>query len=229
MVKDRLLVIEPHSDDSAIGAGAYLEHQSSIYDLYFLLVSASSLELKHKYVSRETRLDEYQKYVNSLGGQYLKANSRNPNINLPIDKETYLDTVPMGDLVSAIENTINKIKPSELLIMGPSFYKDHTIVYEAVEASTRPTFEFTVNKVLLMENPTYVHSWEKNLKPNYYFCINEDQLKRKLDRFEKYFPSQIRGGSNYLSREIIKQWSRYRGLEARSNYAEAFTLLFQKI
>lgn len=125
----------------------------SKYDMYFQLVTASSLKLHHKYVSREERIYEYSQYVKSLGGKLVNSKSRNNEFILPIDKESRLDTISQGDLVSAIENAIYEIRPDELLIMGPSFHHDHTIVYEAVKAATRPTFKFTIKKSSLWKVP----------------------------------------------------------------------------
>ena len=224
----KVLIIEPHSDDSAIAAGGYL-HKCSLEDckLYFVLVSASSLNLRHKYVSREERIREYISYVNSLGGKFIKPSTKNKKITLPIDNESKLDTVPRADLVNAIEEAILEILPDEILVMGPSFHHDHTIVYEAVKAATRPTFKFCPKTILVMENPTYIHKWEELSSPNNYCLLSEEDLERKFNRFKECFPSQIRDDSNYLSKKGIKKWAQYRGMESRSEYAEAFFCLFR--
>ncbi len=75
-----------------------------------------------------------------------------------------------------------------------------------------------------MENPTYVHSIgpSTDFAPDLYVSLSEEQLTQKLDLFTSCFPSQVREGHNYLSAEGIRAWSRYRGIEARCMYAEAF-------
>ena len=230
MKNKKLLIIEPHSDDSAIAAGGYL-HSCFMNncELYFVLVSASSLELRHKFVSREERIKEYESYVDSLKGTFVKPSSKNEKITLPIDKESRLDTVPKADLVNAIEEAILDIRPDEILVMGPSFHHDHTIVYEAVKAATRPTFSFCPQTILVMENPTYIHKWEEISSPNNYFLLSEKDLNIKFNRFKDCFPSQIRGEENYLSKKGITNWAKYRGMEARAEYAEAFYCLFRII
>jgi len=227
--KKKILIVEPHSDDSAIAAGAYLQKCSIECDLYFVLVSASSLNLRHKYVSKEERIVEYQNYVDSLNGRFIRPYSQAKNIQLPVDMESKLDLVSKADLVNAIEQSIIMIEPDEILVMGPSFHHDHTIVFECVKAATRPTFHQKIKQVLIMENPTYVHSWNMEYTPNVYFQANKKEIDLKLDRFEKMFPSQIRSKGNYLSREGILKWSKYRGIEARTEYAEAFHCLFRLI
>ena len=76
----------------------------------------------------------------------------------------------------------------------------------------------------VMENPTYVHSIgpSTDFAPDLYVSMSEEQLTRKLELFASFFPSQVRDEPNYLSLEGIRAWSRYRGIEARCMYAEAF-------
>ena len=229
MKKKRILVIEPHSDDSAIAAGGYLEHCKNNHELFFVLVAASSVQLRHKFVSKEERINEYERYVDSLNGKLLRPQSQNKVIKLPTDMDSKLDQVSKADLVNAIEESIFEAKPDEILVMGPSFHHDHTIVYESVKAATRPTFSYSASSILIMENPTYIHSWDTNFTPNTYFVMTEDILQSKLDRFKEYFPSQMRTSGNYLSLEGITRWAKYRGIEARSNYAEAFHTIYRKI
>ena len=79
-----------------------------------------------------------------------------------------------------------------------------------------------------MESPTYIHTWNQEMKPNFFFTFDQKGLQRKIERFENCFPSQIREEPNYYSRKGIKKWSSYRGFEARSEYAEAFKMIFEK-
>ena len=228
--KRKILIIEPHSDDSAIAAGGYLNNcKKKEYELYFVLVSASSLRLHHGDVSREERIKEYNSYVDSLNGTFIRPTSSDKDFKLPLDKESKLDTVSKANLVSAIEKSILDVLPDEILVMGPSFHHDHTIVYEAVRAATRPTFKFCPKSILIMENPTYVHSWEGLSTPNSYFQLSKEDLENKLKRFESCFPSQIRKEGNYLSKSGITKWAEYRGFEARCDYAEAFYSIFKII
>lgn len=229
MKKRKILIIEPHSDDSAIAAGGYLEHCKNNCELYFVLVTASSVQLRHKFVSKEERINEYQNYVKSLNGKLLRPKSQNNILTLPTDMDSKLDQVAKADLVNAIEEAIFESKPDEILVMGPSFHHDHTIVYESVKAATRPTFSYSPESILIMENPTYIHSWDMNFTPNTYFVMTDEILQSKLERFRKFFPSQIRSSGNYLSLEGLTRWAKYRGIEARSNYAEAFHTIYRRI
>jgi LmbE family N-acetylglucosaminyl deacetylase len=143
---------------------------------------------------------------------------------LPFDADAKLDTVPKALLVSAFESAISIVQPDVLICQGPSFHHDHTITYEAVIAATRPTARFCPKEIFIMENPTYVHSLgpSTDFKPTLYCSLSEEEMEQKIELFRRCFPSQIRDGENYLSPEGITAWARYRGIECRSRYAEAF-------
>lgn len=220
MSHNDVIVVEAHSDDSAISAGGLISHLSKDLQIYFLLITASDLNLNHcGQLGKDIRSSEYNRYVRSFNGIWYKEDG------LPLDAESTLDMVPRKDLVSKIEKAISRIKPKIMILQGPSFHHDHSIVYESAIAATRPTSLFCPDEIYVMENPTYVHSLgpSTDFKPDFYLSMNEHQLQHKLDLFAECFPSQIRDSPNYLSLEGIRAWARYRGIEARCQYAEAFS------
>jgi len=230
MIKNKkILIIEPHSDDSIISCGGYLLKNKDRFDLNFCLVCASDLNMYHGKVSRKTRVDEYIKYVDYFNGKFITPS--NEGDILPLDMEGKLDLVPRAKLVRLIEKAIFEVEPDILMVMGQSFHHDHTIVYEAVIAATRPTSTFSPKEIYIMENPTYVHSFSlaDRVIPDTYVKLSKAEVEKKLNCFKDIFPSQIRDGDNCLSPEGIKNWARYRGVEARCNYAEAFQTFLRVI
>lgn len=128
------------------------------------------------------------------------------------------------EIVIAIEKVISTVQPDILICQGPSFHHDHTIVYEATIAATRPTARFCPQEIYVMENPTYVHSIgpSTDFKPDFYCQLTSQEMEQKLERFTKCFPSQIRNGKkNYLSADGIRRLAQYRGIEAGCEYPEA--------
>lgn len=225
-MKKKVLVIEAHSDDSAISIGGFLEKFRDIYDYHFALVCSSDIVFHHAgLVTRDQRISEYEKFVQHFEGTFHRTKS------LPFDKESKLDMVSRHAIVTALEEVIEKVRPEILIFQGPSFHHDHTVVYEATIAATRPTARHYPETLLVMENPTYVHSLgpSTDFKANYYVTLTESQLERKLHNFKKYFPSQIRDDENYLSAEGLRSWARYRGVESRSKYAEGLHLYSEVI
>lgn len=219
MTKERLLVIEAHSDDSAISAAGYLEKNRDRFEYHFLCATISDIRMHHcGIVTRRERIEEYDSYVRHFDGTWHRTN------NLPFDSDARLDLTPKCEIVAAFEKVLQAVEPKVLLLQGPSFHHDHTIVYEAAIAATRPTARFCPDEILIMENPTYVHSLgpSTDFKPTTYCALTEEDLERKLNCFRECFPSQIREDQNYLSAEGITAWARYRGIECRRQYAEAF-------
>jgi LmbE family N-acetylglucosaminyl deacetylase len=217
--RKRLLVVEAHSDDSAISASGFLEKFRHDYEMHFVLVTVSDIYMHHcGHLTRAERLTEYENYVRHFNGHW------NRHGELPFDADARLDTIPKRNVVSAIESVISAVEPDVMIVQGPSFHHDHTIVYEATIAATRPTARHCPKEMYVMENPTYVHSIgpSTDFAPDLYVSLSEEQLTQKLDLFGRCFPSQVREGPNYLSSEGIRAWSRYRGIEARCMYAEAF-------
>ena len=217
--KEKLLVVEAHSDDSAISASGFLEKLHHEYEMHFVLVTVSDIYMHHcGNLTRAERLHEYENYVRHFNGSWHRTGE------LPFDADACLDTLPKRSIVSAIESTISAVEPDIMIIQGPSFHHDHTIVYEATIAATRPTAQHCPKEIYVMENPTYVHSIgpSTDFAPDLYVTLNEEQLTKKLELFARCFPSQVRDAPNYLSSDGIRAWSRYRGIEARCLYAEAF-------
>ena len=228
-MKKKVLVIEPHSDDGIIGAGGYFLKFAEKIDFYFCLITASTLNLNHGKVSKKTRILEYKEYVKYFSGKFMRNYDGNENF-LPLDEESKLDLYSKAKLINIIENIISEVSPDTLMVSGPSFHQDHQIVYESTIAATRPTRALTVKEILIMENPTYVHTpYDNFFKPNLYVELNEDLIDKKCKIFEDLFPSQYRKKGNYLSKDGIKNHAAYRGIEARSKYAEAFYQFSKKI
>ena len=227
-MKNKILVIEPHSDDGIIGAGGYLLKHKKDSEMFFLLIACSNMNLNHMYdTQRDIRINEFKNYVNYFNGEIIEEIA---GFKLPLEHEAHLDMFPRHDLVKIIETSINSIKPDKVLVSGISFHHDHRAVYEATIAAMRPTSLFFPDQILIYENPTYVHSTDpfSNFKGNHYEILSEDQVDLKIKIFKDLFPSQIRESKNYLSPESIKSWAKYRGMEARTDYAEAFQIYIQK-
>lgn len=226
MTEQNLLVIEAHSDDSAISIAGFLEKNRARYDYHFALICLSTVDLHHAgRVTSNQRGDEYQAYVDHFGGTWHKEGG------LPFDSDGVLDQMPKKNLVSAIERVISKVKPDVLVFQGASYHHDHTLVYEATVAATRPTARHLPREMYIMENSTYFHSLgpQTDFKPDVYVSLTEEDMTKKLDCFRTCFPSQIRQNENYLSEDGIRSWARYRGIEARCLYAEALKTFIRVI
>lgn len=230
MKKRKILVIEPHSDDSMISGSGYLEKNKKNFEFHFLLMAASTTDFLHakNNIHVNTRLEEYENYTKHFKGKWHKKSG---DFDLPLNEDCTLDLYPKKNLVKIIETIILNIRPHIILLCGPSFHHDHTAVYEASIAALRPTINYCPEEILVAENPTYMHSKNpyNEFIPNYFISMNEKEIEKKINNFKLLFPSQLRKTGNVLSPEGIKAWARYRGIEARCKYAEAFYQYFRKI
>lgn len=224
----RLLVIEAHSDDSALGAQGLIRkliHQG--YEAYFVVIAVSNTSFYHcGLVTAEQRKVEYGNYVKRMGGIWL-------NEVFPLDEEARLDRFERRLLVSKIEKIIHAVDPDILICQAPSFHQDHAATYEATIAAIRPTIKRCPREILLMENSTYVHSLgpSTDFKPTTYCELSEEDMEDKIQCFTECFPTQVRPDmDNCLSTEGIRALARYRAFESRSElYAEAFMTYMRRI
>jgi LmbE family N-acetylglucosaminyl deacetylase len=224
--KLKLLVVDAHSDDSMISSGGFLEKHRHIYEYHFVLVACSDITLHHcGPVSRQERMDEYADFVRHFDGVWHHTSV------LPFDADSRMDTVPRSEVVRALENVFAQLKPEVLICHGPSFHQDHTATYEATLAAIRPTARFMPREIYIAENPTYVHSIgpQTEQHSDFFVELNESEMAAKVKLLKRFFPTQVRADGNYLSPEGITSWARYRGIEARCKYAEAFETFMRVI
>ena len=222
MSKKECLIIEPHSDDSCISSYGFLNKYREIYNYNFLLMFCSDVKLCHRnsIVTKQDRESEYKNYVRNLCGNYLG----DIECFSPIDADTKSDSILYSELVGMVERAISMIKPDLMIIQGRSIHQDHENCYRACMTALRPCGKFYPNEILVAENPTQVH-WDntyKKLEPTTYCELSELEIDLKILTYKSCFPSQARSADNYLSNEGIKEFARYRGLESRRKYAEAF-------
>lgn len=224
----RLLIIEPHSDDSALGAqGLIHKLVKQGYEAFFVVIAVSDTTFHHcGLVTAQQRREEYRNYVKYMNGTWIHD-------DFPIDEDTRLDRLERRALVYKLERIIKDVDPDILLCQAPSFHQDHTATYEAVMAAIRPTAQKCPREILLMENATYVHSLgpSTDFKPTTYCALSEEDMVDKIRCFRECFPSQIRNDkTNNLSIEGMQVLAKYRALECRAeHYAEAFVTYLRRL
>jgi LmbE family N-acetylglucosaminyl deacetylase len=231
-MKPKILIIEPHSDDAMIGMGGYLLRFREQFDFHFLLLTRSDIVLNHTgLVKKETRADEYKDFVEFFSGHWITHLSADSSVQLPLDCDGSLYAYNYSKLVRIIETVIDEVRPEKLFCCWPSFHQDHSTAYRATISATRPTAGYCPKEIFFYENPTYVHEAPSDfpVRPTYFVELDHSTLMSKLSAIQSLFPSQSRETGNVLSANGIEAWARYRGIEARTEYAEAFFCLRQII
>jgi LmbE family N-acetylglucosaminyl deacetylase len=101
------------------------------------------------------------------------------------------------------------------LVLAPSrtdAHQDHRLIAELAPTVWRD------HLVLHYEIP----KWDGDFsRPWLYVDLTEEQLREKVTRLHKAFPSQV--GHDWFDEEVFAGLARLRGMECRARYAEAFT------
>jgi LmbE family N-acetylglucosaminyl deacetylase len=193
----RIVALAAHPDDLEIGCGGTL-----------LRLAAEVPDLSVEYVlatGTQDRLDEARTAADLfLPGVPVHIRSGGlPDGRLPAHwaavKELLEETARSG--------------PADL-VLAPSVgdaHQDHRTVAEIVTTVWRDEL------VLRYEIP----KWDGDIgRPALYVPLSEEQMREKIVRLHKAFPSQR--GRDWFDDEVFLGLARVRGMECRARYAEAF-------
>jgi LmbE family N-acetylglucosaminyl deacetylase len=136
------------------------------------------------------------------------------------DLEVELHDLPDGRLPACygqakeiLEGVAGSFRPD--VILAPSAgdaHQDHRTVAELVPTAFRDQL------YLAYEIP----KWDGDLtRPNTYFPLTDEVVRRKVELLGKCYPSQH--GRDWWGEETFLALARLRGMECRAHYAEAFT------
>jgi len=209
----KILIIVPHADDEIISFGGYIIDELSKGSEIHIRIAAIGGE--HRLQNEMVRFGEFTSVMNELG--------------LPKDNYSFysrgtdakLSELGRCKLTTLIDNTIDTIKPDEVLTCYPSTHQDHKFLYECFMASMRLRDGFMPKKVLFGEYPFILTSIGLPFNGKYYHPLSEETLNKKIDLFYKY-ESQVRPSPSPLGERGIRILATTRGLECGSDYAELF-------
>jgi LmbE family N-acetylglucosaminyl deacetylase len=215
------LIISPHGDDEALGAGALIAdcaRRPIPVHVLFVATDAS----RHYGLGRETtlaeRLEEITASARVLGFTYdvLFAGQ---------GKLERLDTLPLRALVDAIERTVDERAPDLVVVPhGDDYDQDHVACFRAAHAALRPmpatTGKHFVGKVVSYEMPKL--EWAVTpFRPNLYLAADAELIDRKCAAIAAY-ETQLRPEPHIRSIENIRRLAGLRGAEIGTELAEAY-------
>jgi len=199
------LIISPHADDEVLGCGGILDHHCFVY-YCGLDESLVKPDPEHR-IPLDEIFEEIKQVSTFLGFKY--------EYNL----ETRVNYYREQELITLIEDLINKLKPEFIFLPQPGFNQDHRTVFDASFIALRQHDEnHFVNKVLVYEAVHDVLWNYRDCKPNYFVEIN---IERKLRAYQLY-KSQVR---SFRSVEDLRNVAAIRGKMANCGHAEAFEIL----
>lgn len=213
----KTLIIAPHADDEVLGCGGLIAKYSSSVEFHVALATVGDITFHHagKVIGAETRKAEFARAMESLGVTSLEV--------LFEGYESKMDTLPLREIVTKLDNLIRAAQPTAVLIPYPSFHQDHQVVFKAAFAALRPQPHNHVKFVAMFEYPLIAWNYESLNSSMIYINIT-DTIDRKIEAL-KCHASQIRPGRHTINPETVALWAEKRGLEVGIQFAEAYRLL----
>jgi LmbE family N-acetylglucosaminyl deacetylase len=220
-----VLVVAAHPDDEILGCGgtvARLAREGREVRIAILAEGMSS-----RYAHRE---DADPQQLRQLHVQAQQAADKVGAKELVLCKlpDNRLDTVPLLDVVKAVEDLIARFRPEVVYTHHPGDLNiDHGVVHRAVLTATRPVNGQCVRDVYAFEVPSSTE-WafqriEPPFRPNVFVDI-ADSLETKIAAMDCY-DTEIRKFPHPRSAEALRaiatRWGSVAGLHA----AEAFELI----
>jgi len=204
----RILFLSPHTDDVELGAGGTLvKFLERGYDVFWVVFSTAEDSLPNN-LPKDTLRNEFLSVVNSLG---LKEN----NYKIFSFKVRRLHE-HRQEILEEIVKLRKDIAPE--LVIGPSlndYHQDHQVVaWEMIRAFKNSS------SVICYELPWNHTSFNAQL----FVKLNDNHVKQKVKLLSNY-KSQINLGRRYFSEDFIVGWARMRGIQVKSDYAEAFEVI----
>ena len=144
---ERILIIAPHADDEVLGCGGLIE-KACRYKNEGLVVVMAVGEVTHPHsqqtVTANTRIKELKEALEVLGCHAFEI--------VYHDKDSLLDTIPKFEIISRIDQILDRFQPTMVFIPLPSYHQDHIVLFEACFAALRPRPSKLIKLILLVRH-----------------------------------------------------------------------------
>lgn len=218
-----ILAIAPHPDDETIGAGGLLLRAAAAgREIHWLIVTTMRPEEgwpAERIARREAEID-------SVAREY--GFSSVHRLGLPT---TRLDTLPLGDVIAAIGQVVNKVRPQGILLphRGDA-HSDHQVVHDAGAACAKwfryPSVQWTLAYETLSETDAAIQQMLP-FKADIYVDIS-DYLDRKI-AITRHFSGEFHPFPFPRSDIAVCAQGQVHGAASGFKAAEAFMLLRARV
>ena len=219
-MQSRILIAAPHPDDETLGCGGtLLRHIANGDEVHWLIVTDMSRESGFS----ELQVSKRQREIQKVFETYRFAEVH--NLKFP---PAGLDTLPKGELISAIGQVIKKVMPEIVYLpYRGDVHTDHAVVFDAVVSCTKwfryPFIRRTLCYETLSETDFGLNPEARGFTPNFFVDIT-DYIDKKIE-IAKIYETEIGEFPFPRSPEALIALARLRGAASGCLAAESFVLL----
>jgi LmbE family N-acetylglucosaminyl deacetylase len=219
-LKENVLIIAAHPDDEILGCGGTAARLVGEKKQVFTAILGEGVTSRQEKRDRETN----KAALDRLKEQIVRANKIIGIDDLFVHDfpDNRFDTVPLLDIVKAVEKLIDQTKPDIIFTHhGNDLNADHRLTYQAVLTATRPIRTKTVKEVYSFEILSSTEwNFPANFCPDVFFDI-EKTLNLKLTAIKEY-QQELRDFPHPRSLKGIEVNAMNWGMKSGMKYAEAF-------
>jgi LmbE family N-acetylglucosaminyl deacetylase len=204
-MKERILVLAPHTDDGELGCGGTIARFAEEgHDVYYAALSTAEQSLPAGFPPNTLEVEvRAATKVLGIDPQHLII------FRHEVRKLGYIRQEILEELIR-LRNDIN---PTMIFLPSPNdLHQDHhTVSEEGIRAFKNSTI---LGYELLWNNISF--------NTESFVILNESHVNAKLNALQEY-KSQLH--RKYLTEDFIRGWARTRGTQINTDYAEAFEVV----
>ncbi|MFN7973933.1 MAG: PIG-L deacetylase family protein [Acidobacteriota bacterium] len=210
-----ILIVAPHADDEVLGCGGMIaRRRREGHDVRVVVASNGDVtRLGVPKASAAARMTQMQEAAQILGIAV-------PDVLFP-GAENKLDSVPILDVVSRLDQVVVQTDWDQVFIPYPSHHQDHRVVHDACLSALRPRGRRGPCLIALYE---YAYVGATPLPGGRYYVDVTDTFETKRAAFAAY-ATEACAAPHPLSFEAMETLARMRGIEAGAALAELFYVL----
>jgi len=205
-----------------LGCGGTIARHSAAGDRVHILIlgeGAASRGSGNRETETQALIEAARAAAKVLGAQPPRL------LGLPDNR---LDTIPLLDVIQAVEAIIREVRPSTVYVhAGSDLNRDHRIAHEATVTACRPLPGCDVRRLLAFETLSSTEWSTPSIGPSFTpnrFVAIVDQLELKRRALECY-SLEMRPFPHPRSFEAVEALARLRGSHVGQPAAEAFEVL----
>lgn len=220
----RALVVAAHPDDEVLGCGGTIcRLVSSNREVHVLLLGGVTTSRYKQNPDEESWEEEsFQREAEKAAAVLGITSLTRSNFD-----DNRFDSVPLFEIVKAVEKLKNEIKPDLVLTHDYSDLNvDHRLTHQAALTAFRPDpkkYKFRIMAFETLSSTEWQDQAAAVFRPSCYVDISEFLSKKRAAM--KCYKSELRDPPHPRSLEAIESLARKRGFEACVQAAEAFRII----